>query len=873
MADELNIEIGADPSGLRQGLSESESLLQGFSQRISSSLERIGSIGQQLAGLGATMTAGITVPIVGLATASVKAYGDIQALQLGLESVAGSATYAGKQFKDMQEVAKLPGLGLQEAVKGSINLQAIGLSAGSAKNVLLQFGNAVATVGKGRVELDRAIYGVSQLANTEFPLGEDLNIIADALPQVRTLLGETFGATRSDDLKKMGVSSKQVLDAIITGLEKLPRVSGGIKNAFENLKDSTQQSLSRIGKSIDDAFDISGLINKLTDGIDKIITSFEELSPTTQKVILGIAGLAAATGPLLLALGGVMAILPIVSSGISALVDVMIALVSPVGLVVIGLAALTAGILYYIDSQKDATREQDSWNDSLVKATISGEKEVSALAKLYEASQNQKLSIEERNKAIDQMQKEYPAYFENLSNEAILAGNAGKAYQALRVDIINASKARAAQAELDRRASKDLEEDLERRKKFQQAVKDFKFPKEVKLASGGFDDKSFKKSLSADEVKKIAQDQANALAEEGRKVVVERQKRDADLLNIIGSGQDAVLKLNQSGVDNLITASKGGTAKIKKAQEQQLKEVFPIGSIEELNQRAALLLKSINASNNDIIKIRKVDTKGNDIDKKGNPFLTGEILSREEAWKRLEQINANISLLDAPEIKPIDTSGLKMFRTELTDLAATIDTGVIKIGDSMFSLPQKLAFGVNSFTTASVAMEEAGNKLDNQLSRTVSDGLADSIQGSMSAIGGALVNGENVLKAVGNSLLSSFGKILGQLGQQLIEYGVGLLAVKISMKTLNPYVAIAAGAALSILGSALTSSISNQSSSIGGGGGSVSTSTGANTPNFSSNNSNNAGQSGGEFVFRISGTDLVSVFNRNVSLTDRVTAG
>ncbi|MEA5251547.1 tape measure protein, partial [Xanthomonas fragariae] len=166
---------------------------------------------------------------------AIKSFGEIQSLQKGLEAVMGSAAAAGSEFDKLKEVAKLPGLGLEEAVKGSINLQSIGIDAEKSRNILLQFGNAVATVGKGRAEFERAIYGVQQLANTDFPLGEDLNIIKDAIPQITPLLKEAFGTARSEELQKLGITSQQVLGVITNGLEKLPRVNGGVKGAFENL--------------------------------------------------------------------------------------------------------------------------------------------------------------------------------------------------------------------------------------------------------------------------------------------------------------------------------------------------------------------------------------------------------------------------------------------------------------------------------------------------------------------------------------------------------------------------------------------------------------------------------------------------------------
>ncbi len=222
---ELSVGIGGDPSGFLRALSEAQAALQRFKNNV----ERLGDVGRDLQDLGRSISTFVTVPILGLGAAAIKAYGDLQALELGIQAVAGSASYAAKQMEDLKEIAKLPGLGLKEAAKGSVGLQAIGYSAGNAEKILSEFGNAIATVGKGRVEFERAIYGVQQLANTDFPLGEDLNIIKDALPQVSTLLKAAFGTSRTEDLQKLKISSKQVMDVIVEGLGKLPRVSGVLK--------------------------------------------------------------------------------------------------------------------------------------------------------------------------------------------------------------------------------------------------------------------------------------------------------------------------------------------------------------------------------------------------------------------------------------------------------------------------------------------------------------------------------------------------------------------------------------------------------------------------------------------------------------------
>lgn len=66
---------------------------------------------------------------------------------------------------------------------------------------------------------------------------------------------------------------------------------------------------------------------------------------------------------------------------------------------------------------------------------------------LYKATQNHTRSLKERNKAVDELQKKYPSYFGNLSNEAVLAGKAKDAYAKLRGELVANAIARA---QLDR---------------------------------------------------------------------------------------------------------------------------------------------------------------------------------------------------------------------------------------------------------------------------------------------------------------------------------------------------------------------------------------------------------------------------------------
>ena len=156
---------------------------------------------------------------------------------------------------------------------------------------------------------------------------------------------------------------------------------------------------------------------------------------------------------------------------------------------------------------------------------------------------------------------------------------------------------------------------------------------------------------------------------------------------------------------------------------------------------------------------------------------------------------------------------------------------------------------------------------NNSLNQIISGSLTETLGGIGTAIGTAIANGTSIAGALGQTLLSSLGSVLGQLGQLAIATGVAILGIKLSLKSLNPVAAIAGGVALL----ALAGYVKGRASKIGGGSGGGSSSGGGNlsapTPQTSSAISTSAAGSsqdfaGGRVVFEISGTNLIGVLNR-----------
>lgn len=99
-------------------------------------------------------------------------------------------------------------------------------------------------------------------------------------------------------------------------------------------------------------------------------------------------------------------------------------------------------------------------HDARVNGLKDSSKERAELELLYKASQDSNRSLKERNEAVDELQKKYPSYFGNMSNEEILLGKAAAAYDRLKERIIAMAQARAIQDKIAEISAKKLEAEI-----------------------------------------------------------------------------------------------------------------------------------------------------------------------------------------------------------------------------------------------------------------------------------------------------------------------------------------------------------------------------------------------------------------------------
>jgi tape measure domain-containing protein len=170
-----------------------------------------------------------------------------------------------------------------------------------AERSLLAYGNALATVGKGKAELAGVTTALTQISAKGKVTAEEINQIAERVPQIRVAMQAAFGTANTEALQKMGLTAKQFIQGVNDELLKLPRVTGGAQNAFENLEDTTRKAFIAIGNNILPT--LLPMVERVTRGLTDMTAKFAALSPEVRRTILVIGGLTALAGPTILFLG------------------------------------------------------------------------------------------------------------------------------------------------------------------------------------------------------------------------------------------------------------------------------------------------------------------------------------------------------------------------------------------------------------------------------------------------------------------------------------------------------------------------------------------------------------------------------------------
>lgn len=287
---EAFVEIQGDKGKYSVTIKRAKMETSGFASSATKSLKKV-SIGLAAVAAAATAAAiaiGIKLAraIVNVGKSTISAALKFDKLKRGLTAIVGSAAEAERQLIRLREVAKLPGLSFEQAIQGSINLQAAGLSAELSERALKAFGNALVTVGKGAEDLAGVSLALTQMANKTSGFGQDVRQLQERLPQMQTALRNAFDGKPVEELE---ITGKELVAALVTEFEKLEAASGGPANEIENLQNAFKNLKVVIGNTMLAATgDTAKSLTSIIDKIAAVIPEWDKYRDQVTKVFLDL---------------------------------------------------------------------------------------------------------------------------------------------------------------------------------------------------------------------------------------------------------------------------------------------------------------------------------------------------------------------------------------------------------------------------------------------------------------------------------------------------------------------------------------------------------------------------------------------------------
>lgn len=520
------------------------------------------------------------------------------------------------------------------------------------------------------------------------------------------------------------------------------------------------------------------------------------------------------------------------------------AIFSSGNLLVLGVSVLTSALTYltqkgFFDTEKAAKSLDDQlkeYQDTLAsvdKATLKGVQNSEGQLQKFRAltAQAENLNVSDKNRiaAVNELQKQYPEYLGNLTKEQILSGQVGDSYDILTKQIIANAKAKAFSDEITKNST-----DLRTIEKQQNETANEILAKRVELQNAE------------------ARSNQSALRVSGQLAAT-----DLDVSRIKSELTDLIQKQTQSISDS------------NKIKETNLELD---GLINQELQNGAVFTNNSTKANKELIRTFE------DLNLISQS-LTFASLERgasffEDVEKQLTSLESGVA-----STRGIYTENIGAIKKSNEDFAASLQGSGISVEQFYAAIANGAAEGFSSLDQFVQSLSTT-QQFINGAFEVLEKGIENTIGDVAFAIGDALASGGNVLQAGGAALLEGIAGIMNQLGQMAIEAGFTILAIKKSLETLNPYVAIAAGIALIALAGFVSSKakkISKSGGSGGGGGGGGGAASVGSSGVGGGTSFAGGGQGGlfqqnrdlnGELVVR--GQDLVYVFGQ---ASDRINKG
>lgn len=325
-----------------------------FNKELGKIQRQIRQTSDNIMDMGKSMTMGVTLPIVGLGAAAVKAAADLETMETQFISLTGGAEQAGAMVDQLNQFAAATPFQIEEIAGAARQLLAAGTDISQVNEQLGFLGDIAATSGESIEDITAIFAKVQAKGKVEL---ENLNQLAERGIPIFTALSEATGLPASS--LGAGAVSVEQFNEVLRGFaeeggfayQAMERLSQTAAGKFSTALDNLKQAGASIGELL------LPMVTKAIDKVTEMAASFQQLDDRTKKIILIIGSVAAAIGPMLLgfaafnkALVAVKAASLVASTAVKAMTVGLAA--NPIGLIAVAVAGAVALIIANWDDIK-----------------------------------------------------------------------------------------------------------------------------------------------------------------------------------------------------------------------------------------------------------------------------------------------------------------------------------------------------------------------------------------------------------------------------------------------------------------------------------------------------------------------------------------
>lgn len=364
---ELMVKVLGDTSDLDKKLKETTARLSQFGRQAE-------QIGANFAGLGARLTAGLTLPLGAIAKTSLQLSGALEQKKIAFETMLGSAERASAHLRELRDFAAKTPFQFTELVESSKRMQALGFAAEQVIPNLRAIGGAAAALGSGSEGINRITLALGQMQAKGKVTSEELKQLTEAgIPawQMLAKILNTDVAGAMALVEKRAVNSAAAVPALISAINErfgglLEKQSNTLLGRFSNLKDRLEEVATTIGDTLrPQAERTIAALQRIGDVAADAAKKFEGLPGPVKEATASLVAFFAVAGPVALVTGGIASSIANMAKIAARVVPALAgfrAAVAGFGIsfsAASGIVALAGGIAYLLSKLSD-TRKVDT---------------------------------------------------------------------------------------------------------------------------------------------------------------------------------------------------------------------------------------------------------------------------------------------------------------------------------------------------------------------------------------------------------------------------------------------------------------------------------------------------------------------------------